>query len=95
VTPWQTHLGSEEYEPDARVIADYARNEPTGQQLLAEDIGLHVIPYLRLSANLTNLEVFQIARPYLYGYIWEVCDVSAVQMPGAHFSHRFRMHVEL
>lgn len=73
VTPWQSHLGSEEYEPDARVIADYAREMPSGQEWLQEDIARYITQYLGYNDTLTNAEVVEVARPYLYGYIWEVC----------------------
>lgn len=72
MTPWQSHLGSEEYEPDARVIADNAAGAPAGQEWLEEDIARYVTQYLGHNDSLTNAEVAQVARPYLYGYIWEV-----------------------
>ena len=72
VTPWQSHLGSEEYEPDARVIADNAVVMPTGQEWLEEDIARYIMQYLGHNDTLTNAEVAQVAQPYLYGYIWEV-----------------------
>jgi hypothetical protein len=82
VTPWQTHLGSEEYEPDAKIIADYARDLPAGVDMLAakdlgqEDIATHIIPYLGLSDTITNADLAVDANPYLYGFIWEVCARS-------------------
>ena len=73
VTPWQTHLGSEEFEPDAKLLADFALEAPEGQEWLEEEeMAAHIIPYMGHNDTLSNADAAALAHPYLYGYIWEV-----------------------
>jgi hypothetical protein len=78
VTPWKSHLGSEEEEPDARVLSDLAASAPDGMEWMADDIAAYVTSYLDPESfpapaeNLTNADVLGIYNYYLYGYPWEV-----------------------
>lgn len=72
VTPWETHLGSEEYEPDARSIADCEGAEADA------DVGdcwwslKDALRYWDIYENPTGDEMREIFNPYLYGYPTEV-----------------------
>ena len=70
VTPWNSHLGSEEYPPDARVVE--AAETP-------DDIDDYFKPMLRyfgianpFSADVTIAQIKAVFHPYLYGYPVEV-----------------------
>ncbi|WP_026380918.1 PhoX family protein [Afifella pfennigii] len=67
VTPWNTHLGSEEYPPDARAVEEAAS---------MEDIDDYYVPMVRyggLDPASVTLEAFRGAfKPYHYGYPVEV-----------------------
>ena len=69
ITPWGTHLGSEEYEPDAQVI------ETTSDLAELDDYPKPMALYFGYDASAPDAtmdgfrEVFQ---PYRYGYITEV-----------------------
>ncbi len=62
VTPWGTHLGSEEYEPDARDV------DPVTGALAA--YGNAQALYFGLATGLTEEGVYAVLNPYNYG--WEV-----------------------
>lgn len=72
VTPWQTHFGSEEYEPDARMLHAAARDNPEGADWKEQRISTWVTDYFKMSENSTNAEVAEVVFPYMYGYPWEV-----------------------
>ena len=69
VTPWGTHLGSEEYEPDAEVIEtteDIAELDD-----YAKPMGLY-FGYDASAADATMDGFREVFKPYRYGYITEV-----------------------
>jgi hypothetical protein len=68
----QTHLGGEEYFPDARAFADLLKKSPGGQEWTKERYATWVTSYLGLPANATNADVAKAYFPYHYGYAWEV-----------------------
>jgi hypothetical protein len=72
VTPWKSHLGSEEYEPDAKVLADFVKTNATGTNWLEERLVDWVHMYLGIPETATNEEVAKKWFPYNYGYPWEV-----------------------
>jgi hypothetical protein len=72
VTPWATHVGSEEYEPDAKKLADLARDSPDGTDWTEERIAAWATEYLGVDGNTTNDEILDKVHPYMYGYPWEV-----------------------
>ncbi len=73
VTPWKTHMGSEEYEPDARLIADAKSYEDI------DDYYKPMLRYFGLDPEKASLEDFRKSfNPYTYGYATEV----AVQEDG-------------
>jgi hypothetical protein len=72
VTPWETHLGSEEYEPDAR-----SYYEATGV-LTGNWVGDNIHSYMRYFGKYEDKTQFTRAvaqaggfYPYRYGYPWE------------------------
>lgn len=85
VTPWGTHLGSEEYPTDARVVAAAASMDEIEEydKPMARYFGLD--PY----GESTTVEKFrQVFKPYRYGYPVEV----AVSADGnAHVQKHFSM----
>lgn len=67
VTPWQTHLGSEEYPPDARSVEAAEELEDLDQN----DRGMG--RYFGLDPHEMSLDDFrQVFHPYRYGYATEV-----------------------
>jgi hypothetical protein len=72
VTPWKSHLGSEEYEPDARVLADFVKKNATGNSWTGQRFASWPNMYLGLPETTTNEEVAKKWFPYNYGYPWEV-----------------------
>ena len=69
VTPWGTHLGSEEYEPDARVI------ETTSDIAELDDYPKPMALYFGYDATAPDatMDGFRaVFNPYQYGYITEV-----------------------
>ncbi len=69
VTPWGTHLGSEEYEPDAKVI------EATSDIKELDDYAKPMALYFGYDATAADatMEGFRaVFNPYRYGYITEV-----------------------
>lgn len=69
ITPWGTHLGSEEYEPDARKI------EAATTMADVEDMGdpATMAMYFGFDPATGDLDGFrQVFNPYAYGYITEI-----------------------
>jgi hypothetical protein len=71
VTPWETHLGAEQNEPDARAFYD--------DDLSVDDVS----EFLRYFGEYVNPDAINLAQatqkgffPYRYGYAWET-EVSA------------------
>ena len=69
VTPWQTHLGSEEYEPDARLV-DFTTGTKTEPDGVTEDSYYHAMDAY-YDGDRTQL------NPYYYGYPIEVAVTDA------------------
>ena len=92
VTPWTTHLGSEEGDPDGKVYLP--ENVETWK--LDED----VLPWLQYKglnvsdpAAIDNDEAIHAWKPYKYGHIWEVAlrfSSSWVHLWMLLASHSFR-----
>ncbi len=84
VTPWGTHLGSEEYEPDAHVI------ETTTDIAELDDYAKPMALYFGYDASGPDatMDGFrQVFNPYRYGYITEVSIDDAGQGQGVkHFA---------
>lgn len=79
MTPWGTHLGGEEYEPDARIWNEaptlYGEDglEGIDEDYLSSATGM--LTYLGLTpiVNKTTIEeAREVFNPYLYGYAIEV-----------------------
>ncbi|MCB9994067.1 MAG: DUF839 domain-containing protein [Hyphomicrobiaceae bacterium] len=90
VTPWHTHLGSEEYPPDARAVE-------SANSL--DDIDDYYKPMVRYfgvdDANMT-LEEFRAAfNPYAYGYPTEITVTAAGEATAAKHYAMGRVAVEL
>jgi uncharacterized protein len=74
VTPWKTHFGSEEYEPDARVLADNLKANASGTEWMdLDDVPDYVTLYMGMAEDSTNEEVAAKFFPYKFGYPWEAC----------------------
>jgi hypothetical protein len=94
VTPWKTHLGGEEYEPDARALHDLARDFPDGTEWTEQRIASWGLMYLGVPETTTNKEVVDMLHPYMYGYPWEVRPAVAC-MPFMHVDEHCEMYVRL
>jgi len=73
MTPWGSRLGSEEYEPNARAIADLTAE--TNMTSWATTQGSYIIPFMRHFGKFMPLSAMDIKstfNPYLYGYPTEV-----------------------
>lgn len=69
VSPWGTHLGSEEYEPDARAF--YASNTPSSRvRDYARYFGLYAGSFNSSAAFMTAVRA--VFNPYKYGHVTEV-----------------------
>ena len=70
VTPWGSHLGSEEYEPDARSF--YASESPAQEDSW---MGRNIADFMRYFPDATGTSPNEIVasgfNPYFYGYAWE------------------------
>jgi secreted PhoX family phosphatase len=81
LTPWGTHLGSEEYEPDARVIettADLAELDD-----YAKPMALYFGYDAMSKATHPTMDGFrEVFKPYRYGYITEVSIDDAGKASG-------------
>ncbi|NJR41740.1 MAG: hypothetical protein HC767_02795 [Akkermansiaceae bacterium] len=91
MTPWKTHLGGEEYEPDARVLADLAKDTPDGFEWLEERIAAWGLYYLGIQNTTTNKEIIEMLHPYNYGYPWEAR--VAADAEGCSVVHKQKHHV--
>jgi hypothetical protein len=69
VTPWETHLGAEQDEPDARAFYDgsLSRTDPETLRDFLRYFGAYVDPALISPARAMDEGFF----PYRYGYAWE------------------------
>lgn len=81
VTPWGTYLGSEEYEPDARVFVDTTKY-PTLDDVIGTDSGSGAISFARYydlypADIMTTEDLTNVYNPYLYGFLTEVSIDSA------------------
>ncbi len=65
VTPWETHLGSEEYEPNARDFYDAAGNTGSRVRDFMRYWDLYAAEYTTAEAMAGGF------YPYRYGYAWE------------------------
>ncbi|WP_096785893.1 PhoX family phosphatase [Rhodobacter sp. CZR27] len=90
VTPWETHLGSEEYPADAREIA-----EATALDQI-DDYNFPMVRYEGLEPATMTLEQFRAAyKPYRYGFPTEVTVAEdGTATPAKHFAMG-RVAVEL
>lgn len=82
-TPWNTHLGSEEYEPDAAIVGKDgklpARADIGHGEQAIEDEGYNTIPQ---------------ANPYHYGWAWELAADQGAPTPRlalGRFSHELAL----
>jgi hypothetical protein len=83
ITPWGTHLGSEEYEPDARALY-----EATNVTDISEDITDYVRYFGVYPEDLTSVSaVTDVFKPYRYGYCTEISvDASGKTTPAKHYA---------
>ncbi|KAG2495904.1 hypothetical protein HYH03_006141 [Edaphochlamys debaryana] len=80
ITPWGTHLGSEEYEPDARAF--YGSDSVNSRvRDMARYYGLYLGDFESRAAFMT--EVRKVMHPYKYGYVTEVMYDEAAGAPVA------------
>ncbi|GLI60239.1 hypothetical protein VaNZ11_002328, partial [Volvox africanus] len=79
-SPWGTHLGSEEYEPDARAF--YSSNSPQSRvRDHARYFGLYQGDFNNSTAFMEALR--QVMSPYRYGFVTEVSYDAATGTPKA------------
>jgi hypothetical protein len=81
VTPWETHLGSEEYEPDAKAF--YSGNPIGGSERT-------FLRYFGVYTSSANWQQAQSAGfyPYRYGYPWEtVVNVDFTETTTKLYAH--------
>ncbi|WP_345976498.1 alkaline phosphatase PhoX [Sulfurimonas sp. HSL3-7] len=85
-TPWESHLGSEEYEPNARAVEEdlNATTMLTGNKYYDE-----VTKYYWADENNTNVSANN--NPYYYGYIPEVTVDATAATPTYHYTKHFSM----
>jgi secreted PhoX family phosphatase len=90
VTPWNTHLGSEEYPPDARSIAEAT----TLDQI--DDYDYPMARYEGIEPATMSLDEFRAAfKPYRYGYPTEITvTADGTPLAAKHFAMG-RVAVEL
>lgn len=83
VTSWGTHLGSEEYEPDARALA-----EATTVADISEDITTYMRYFDLYPADLTDVSVVtDTFKPYRYGFTTEISiDKDGKTTPNKHYA---------
>lgn len=67
VSPWKSHLGSEEYEQDSRPLAEYAAMSPDGAEWKDERIATWATLYMGLPDDTTNAEFQDLVHVYYYG----------------------------
>lgn len=90
VTPWNTHLGSEEYEPDARSVVEAATIDDI------DDYFKPMARYFGLSPETMTLDDFRAAfNPYTFGFPVEITvDETGAATPVKHYAMG-RMALEL
>jgi len=85
-TPWESHLGSEEYEPDARKI----ENDLNTTTMLTGDSNFdEVTKYYWNDENNANSSANN--NPYYYGYIPEVTVDASAAVPVFNYTKHFSM----
>jgi secreted PhoX family phosphatase len=85
-TPWQSHLGSEEYEPNARTI-ETSLNSTT---MMTSDSNFNeVTTYYWNDVNNSNADANN--NPYYYGYIPEVKIDATLATPAYNYTKHFSM----
>lgn len=90
VSPWNTHLGSEEYPDDARAF-----EAATTLDALAED-AVAMAPYWGLDAATMTVDAFKAAyNPYNYGFVNEIAVTEAGEATIAKHYAMGRVAVEL
>ena len=104
-SPWNTHLGGEEYEPDARYFqeAECLTSAECGDaslEVIDEDGFGSVVSMLRffgIYANETTPmeQVKAVFDPYKYGYVIEVTPSSTTEGAGAKWYTSGRLSIEL
>lgn len=85
-TPWQSHLGSEEYEPNAR---NFERDLNTTTMLSGDKNMDEVTKYYWQDENNTNAGANN--NPYYYGYIPEVTVDASTAAPTYSYTKHFSM----
>ncbi len=83
-TPWNSHLGSEEYEPNARKLVMDATTKLTGDKKFDE-----VTKYYWQDEN--NANAMYDNNPYYYGYIPEVTVDGSAATASYHYTKHFSM----
>jgi uncharacterized protein len=90
VSPWNTHLGSEEYSDDGRAF-----EEATTIEGLAED-AMGMAPYFGLDDATMTIEAFKaVYNPYNYGFVNEISVDEAGEAKIAKHYAMGRLAVEL
>jgi secreted PhoX family phosphatase len=85
-TPWESHLGSEEYEPDARAVE---ANLDLGTMLTGNKYYDEVTKYYWKDENNTNATTNN--NPYYYGFIPEVAVDATTATPAYNYTKHFSM----
>ncbi len=84
VTPWGTHLGSEEYEPDARTIEEAASLKEIGDYNLPMALYFGYDPY---APGATADGFRKVFNPYNYGWATEITvDESGKAEAAKHYA---------
>ncbi|WP_428738977.1 PhoX family protein [Sulfurimonas sp.] len=85
-TPWESHLGSEEYEPDARTVEEDLN---TTTMLTGNSYYDEVTKYYWNDENNSNADANN--NPYYYGYIPEVSIDASADTPVYSYTKHFSM----
>ncbi|MCJ7766291.1 MAG: hypothetical protein MUP09_10170, partial [Thiovulaceae bacterium] len=85
-TPWESHLGSEEYEPDARTVENDLN---TTTMLTGDSYFDEVTKYYWNDENNANTSANN--NPYYYGYIPEVKVDATAATPTFNYAKHFSM----
>jgi len=85
-TPWQSHLGSEEYEPNARSVED---DLDTNTMLTGNKYYDEVTKYYWKDENNANTQSDN--NPYYYGWIPEVTVDASQNTPAFNYTKHFSM----
>ncbi len=90
VTPWNTHLGSEEYPPDAKSIETATTYSDLDEEMLS------MVKYFGVDTDVAPLAAFKAAfQPYKYGFPTEVSVNEAGETKVAKHYGMGRVAVEL